>query len=503
MGTKISALPEATVSTGADIAVVQGGVSKKMPVALISSGAAAWEAPGSQPLTMADDAEVTLTHSTITNEMYDVLVRRNTGQTGLTNIDLDFDVGDAGKFTYAPADIDFAGGLVGLKGSPGSSFPTANLALSLNNTLDDSSASPATMTASGIGYSTDVPTGYSGKSLSVDTTSGLYVKANPRSRSDIGGSSWTICFWHKFTANGATIRNILDSRNANGSSPWVLYDKADTALWIWDGSSEVQIGNAGLFSSGWHHYAIVRNGSTLKVYKDGTLHKTTTVSSGTWPPNGDNTTVVRLFTNVAEAQPFTGLTRDFVIAPSELWTSDFTPPGYTADVYPTGWISGDRSTVRTTDASQFSLASVSRINSITVTKTETVDHELRWAVSFDDRATWVTWNGASWEEVDLNTTDKSGWAATADLEDAFSNWVPTTETTIDFCAAFKTSDATSTPKVSLVSINYDETTKYDPCTVGSYTSTSEFGISRVSPTQTKVKNMSGAQQQVFVHFIIP
>jgi hypothetical protein len=154
--------------------------------------------------------------------------------------------------------------------------------------------------------------------------------------------------------------------------------------------------------------------------------------------------------------------------------------------------------VHTTDANRFSFTGVGVVNSVTPTYASPVGTQLTWLVSFDGRITWKKWNGTSWEVHAGGLTNVANGCSTAQVQAGLTAYTPQSgETGLDFAWGFHSTDFAESPSLNSISISYDEGERYDPCSIGSYGSMAEFGVRRISPTQTKVKNQTGTTQRVF------
>lgn len=161
--------------------------------------------------------------------------------------------------------------------------------------------------------------------------------------------------------------------------------------------------------------------------------------------------------------------------------------------FPTGaWYS-----IHTLEASSFSFVGVSKINSLTHTATIPADTAIRALVSFDGGTTWKKWNGASWETHMGGLADIDAGNTLAQIEAGLVDYVPQSgDTALAIDWGLYTDDTDASPSIDAVVINYDEATRYDPASIGGYGSSAEFGVRRISPTQTKIKNLTGSTQKI-------
>ena len=140
---------------------------------------------------------------------------------------------------------------------------------------------------------------------------------------DFGTNDFTVEFFYKWGSLGY---NTLLDHKYTASDGFTLQSTHVARSWFIYGSvSTYPIYESSAASAGtWHHYAIVRNGNTVKMYRDGveTISKTHTGSIGS--------TSTTTFGNTAtgNAYPDTGSISNFrVVKGTALYTSaGFTPP---------------------------------------------------------------------------------------------------------------------------------------------------------------------------------
>lgn len=417
------------------------------PIAAGSSGVTAAQPAGS-PVVLANGATVDVTHEAITNEMVLVNVFIDSGQAGVTNAVWDFDTADEAAYTQQDATngTDFVGDAIKLKNSGG-----------------------------GGGGSTQHPTA----AMTSATAPAPYVAAH--STGNTGYEAWR-CFnrsvadgtpWESTAAAPQWISLDMGSAkivNEYRVTPWSHADYKPTA-WVFEGSQN---------ESAWTTLD-TRSGITLS----GTTEVTYTFS---------NSTAYRYyrFRVTAVAGPSTDRVQLYEL-------KLFEPP----DSYPTNtWYY-----VTTSDLSQFALqtpgAVVLDINSFTITQTTPASTSIRWLISFDDRVTWKKWNGSAWVAHAGGLGDIANGNTAAEIQTGLTNYtVQAADTHLDIAMGLHTTDAAASPTISGISFNYDEATRYDAATVGGYASSEQFGVRRLSPTTTRVKNLSGATQRCFINVVV-
>jgi len=99
-------------------------------------------------------------------------------------------------------------------------------------------------------------------------------------------SAGTLCFWAKTDGNTATIISFSDANTGNSMS---IYEQADGDLNVYHvsgGTVHMNVDTTNKLVAGvWSHWAIVQDGTLLKIYKNGsleTLSWTTSTDQGAW-----------------------------------------------------------------------------------------------------------------------------------------------------------------------------------------------------------------------------
>jgi hypothetical protein len=201
-----------------------------------------------------------------------------------------------------------------------------------STTFTDSSLSGHTLTAVGDAQHDTAEQVFGATSMLFDGT-GDYIYAADHADWDLLSSTttdYTIDFWIQFNATPRVVDCII-GQYTSGTSYWYIYHHPPTngfSLQFNNGSSYTHnFGGAITEDSTFHHIALVKKGSSLKLYVDGTLAgsdtQTSTISVSApldigWGNDSTNT-----FPGWLDEVRFSkGIAR---------WQSDFTPPTLTYD----------------------------------------------------------------------------------------------------------------------------------------------------------------------------
>ena len=145
---------------------------------------------------------------------------------------------------------------------------------------------------------------------------GDYLRLEPTTLQALGSGNFTVEFFLRAT-NVATTQVFIDFRN-NSNTNTALAVYVSSLFKFYAGTSEIIIG--AISNNTWHHIAIVRNGSTITSYIDGT--------AGGTESNTNNLTCEKLTigANWNTDYPMTGYIDEFRITKSARYTSNFTAP---------------------------------------------------------------------------------------------------------------------------------------------------------------------------------
>jgi len=190
----------------------------------------------------------------------------------------------------------------------------------------DSSASAKTITANGDATQSSTQSKFGGKSAYFDGT-GDYLSIPDSEDWNFGSGDFTIDGWVNL-ANTNSFGSIFQQYVADNNEFKLAVTHIGGgvyALHFGINSGETfSIYDTNSFGTGWHHAAVVRNGNTFTIYRDG-VSVASASYSGAMPNLNSSPWIGRLLSNVDywtnsyldELRVSKGIAR---------WTSDFTPP---------------------------------------------------------------------------------------------------------------------------------------------------------------------------------
>jgi hypothetical protein len=258
---------------------------------------------------------------------------------------------------------------------------------------------------------------------------------------------------------------------------------ASTSYNGWDVFAGVAIGAP---SNTWCHLALVRYGTSVKLYLDGTAVQSTTISAGTNMGNSAYCAFAGQWATVYA----TMYVEDFRITKgAPVYTADFTPPGSFSNIYPVSQYAA----LLSTDAAQILTTNQADINNMSASNSLN-GQTVYYAISTDDRQTWkiakstegarsiVRNNAGTWEYNSNATYASTTWSAAtinnvySALEQAMSvaanqmsstqmgaagdgDW-PATGGTLDIAMMLYTASAATTPTVESLTVGYDASVRH-------------------------------------------
>jgi len=146
------------------------------------------------------------------------------------------------------------------------------------NTFTDSSGTPKTITASGNATQSTAQSKFGGKSAYF-AASGDYLSM---SGVNVGTSDFTIEMWVK-TASSVQYAQLIGNENASTNEGFSLLINNNSStggqIALYRGGLVVSTPSGDYSDDAWHHVAVSRSGTTVRLYVDGTLASTGTSSS--------------------------------------------------------------------------------------------------------------------------------------------------------------------------------------------------------------------------------
>lgn len=268
---------------------------------------------------------------------------------------------------------------------------TVSLLTCQSSRFIDNSANAATITVSGTPsiqsfdpfYTSTIAT--NGGSMYFDGN-GDYLVSPSSPATAAGSSDLTIECWVTFanpTANSDIpfYGNYIGSWTTN-SIYWGKHTAVSgrVAFWINNYSTGGPLlSDPNYPTSGWHHYAVTRSGSTWRMFRDGVV-----VSTATWSGNASGTNGL-VAIGRADVLHHAGYIADFRFTKSALYTSSFTPP--TAPLTASG---NTGLLVNGMNAGIYDAAAMNTIETVGNTQVSTVQSKFGGSsVYFDGNGDWL------------------------------------------------------------------------------------------------------------------
>jgi hypothetical protein len=192
-----------------------------------------------------------------------------------------------------------------------------------STSFPDSSAASNSVSVFGNAQVDTSQSRFGGGSLKLDG-SGDYLKYAAASSWDFGTGPFTIDLWVRPNSTPAEYDALFTTRNGAGTWKLIffsatLYCQLNNSLGVGD--------NAAITNGLWTHYAVVRNGTSAYMFRNGTLVGTTAVGSTSFNSNGQGVEIGRADLGVNNATYFDGWMDEIRISKGVArWTSNFTPP---------------------------------------------------------------------------------------------------------------------------------------------------------------------------------
>jgi len=168
---------------------------------------------------------------------------------------------------------------------------------------------------------------YGGSYYFNGSTDSIVVPYNPNF--NFGTGSFTIEFWFYNTTNFTTTAvptSYTSAASGNSGYSFEIYWQSGTVYGlICNGASAYTASITAPSVNAWHHFALVRNGTTLQIYIDGVGG--TSVGSAAVAVNNNTSQVLNIGTNISLNNPCTGYMSDYRITNGVArYTANFTPP---------------------------------------------------------------------------------------------------------------------------------------------------------------------------------
>ncbi len=150
----------------------------------------------------------------------------------------------------------------------------------------------------------------------------------------IGTNNFTVEAWVYAPSTAANFAQLCGQRDsagsANANSPFGIFKNntgPELSFSYWNGSSNVTgTGTIPVFNNAWHHVALVRNGTDLRLYVDGVSSVAVTLTGG-FSFSDSNTIFAIGRAGAFDGQYWTGYINGFrFVNGTAVYTSAFTPP---------------------------------------------------------------------------------------------------------------------------------------------------------------------------------
>jgi len=186
-----------------------------------------------------------------------------------------------------------------------------------SNSFIDSSSYNKTIAAYGNTTQSSVQYKFGGKSAYFDGN-GDYLSLNDSDDWNFETKDFTIDWWQK--------GGVLIGKAPALYNRWVIYTRYSSGMdsvSIYDSSLNLTISSPIVDIGNWHHFAVVRYGTTIRVYADGISGTPQTSTNAMTSPSA----ALKIMTHEMDAQYRSGYIDELRISKGiARWTADFTPP---------------------------------------------------------------------------------------------------------------------------------------------------------------------------------
>ena len=211
-------------------------------------------------------------------------------------------------------------------------FPQTELLLPFNGangatTTSDLSNSNHTVTFVGNAEISTAQSKFGGSSLSLDGSS--YLSIPTSSSWTVGSSDYSADMWIKTTDGVADLVSAF--KQAAPNNGWLFgigfHTVTDGKLAFYNASSSYELfgGTAFVNDGEWHHVAFTKSGATLRLFVDGVLDATGTITITS--SNSGEAILIGMDNNASPSRHYSGYLDELRISQGiARWTAAFTPP---------------------------------------------------------------------------------------------------------------------------------------------------------------------------------
>ena len=211
--------------------------------------------------------------------------------------------------------------------SPDEYFSNVSLLLNGNGsngstTITDSSTHNHSITVSGNAQISTAQSKFGGSSMLFDGD-GDYVRATDSSEFAFGTGDFTVEAWVRGTGS------FYETRTSISQAPGFEFAVSSNTIKIWDGQGQSYVYNGSTTYNwtDWHHVAVSRSSTTLRVFVDGSLDGTATTSRNLTHQGAIIGANINRVINGSGGSSFNGYIDDVRITKGVArYTSNFTPP---------------------------------------------------------------------------------------------------------------------------------------------------------------------------------
>jgi hypothetical protein len=371
-----------------------------------------------------------------------------------------------------------------------------------STTFTDSSASAHTMSANGSAALSTGTVKFGSASLNTPNSTAYAYTTSGMSDFAFGTGDFTIQFW-AYNSNFSQSLDIMANKRSTNtdSGEWFIGYRGAAGLFF---SNSIDFSYDSLVTPSnntWHHIAVTRSGTTLRIFLDGTIIKTATDSTN-FNSTGGRLCVGQGFHNPGTGTP--GMFFDDVgtVKGTALYTANYTPP--TTELAGLAYDTTQEWYVATASGSQVDTTTMSRVASLSISSSTPGSTTLKGLVSFDGRSTWSKWNGSAWafevNNAGISSYDFSTNGNTiVEIQTGFTNLSMDGISTLDFVYGLKTTNAAATPSVGTHTITYDGLYEAKPIT--DFAGSAGYGVKRLTPTTTQFKKLSSGTARTILNVI--